>query len=111
MRRQQAHSGHEKGGGCHTLLTLAREDMRNHPRGDAMNTHETELDHQADLLAEAALHELGDTLLDDPDEYAEQCDDVGGYPWLEALVCAHPHDRPLASITRDTPCLDPDIYG
>ncbi|MEQ1663100.1 MAG: hypothetical protein ABL877_10450 [Thiobacillus sp.] len=76
-----------------------------------MNTRETELDHQADLLAEAALHELGNTPLDEPDEYAEQCDDADCYPWLGALVCAHPHAYPLASIMRDTSCLDPDIYG
>lgn len=57
-----------------------------------MNKPDQLLDAQADLLAEVALHELGDTLLDEPDEYAEQCDYAGCYPWLAEVIHAHPHD-------------------
>jgi len=57
-----------------------------------MNKSNQTLDTQADLLAEAALHELGDTPLDEPDEYAEQCNYAGCYPWLAEVIHAHPHD-------------------
>lgn len=55
-----------------------------------MNTPTRILDEQADLVAEAALRELGDTPLDEPDEYAEQCDYAGCYPWLSEVIHAHP---------------------
>ena len=57
-----------------------------------MNKPDQLLDEQADLLAEAALHELGDALLAEPDEYAEQCEYAGCYPWLAEVIHAHPHD-------------------
>jgi hypothetical protein len=57
-----------------------------------MDTKNATLEAQADLLAEEALHELGDTLLDEPDDYAGLCDYAGCYPWLEGVICGHPHD-------------------
>jgi hypothetical protein len=57
-----------------------------------MDTKNATLDAQADRLAEEALHELGDAPLDEPDEYTEQCDYAGCYPWLAEVICAHPHD-------------------
>jgi hypothetical protein len=57
-----------------------------------MDTQNGTLDAQADQLAEEALHELGDVPLDEPDDYAEQCDYAGCYPWLADVICAHPHD-------------------
>lgn len=57
---------------------------------DVMATNNTPQEAQADLLAEEALHELGDTPLDEPDEYAEQCDYAGCYPWLEEVIRAQP---------------------
>ncbi|MDP1927538.1 MAG: hypothetical protein Q8K62_03405 [Thiobacillus sp.] len=52
-------------------------------------------DTQADLLAAEALHELGETPLDEPDEYADQCDYAGCYPWLADVIRAHPHDNAI----------------
>lgn len=49
-------------------------------------------DAQADLLAEETLHELGETPLDEPDEYADQCNYAGCYPWLADVIRSHPHD-------------------
>ncbi|MHB1085929.1 MAG: hypothetical protein ACYCZA_13955 [Thiobacillus sp.] len=60
-----------------------------------MATDNTALDAQADLLAEEALHELGSTPLDEPDEYAQQCDYAGCYPWLEDVLLAQPYDSPI----------------
>ncbi len=77
-----------------------------------MNIKDTALEEQADQLAEEALHELGETPLDEPDEYAEQCNYAGCYPWLEAVICAHPHDNPIHPIAHDDASdLDADIYG
>lgn len=61
-----------------------------------MGTSNSLLNAQADLLAEEALHELGNTPLDEPDEYAQQCDYAGCYPWLKDVICVPPHD----SVTR-----------
>jgi hypothetical protein len=52
-------------------------------------------DLQADMLAEEALRELGETLLDEPDEYADQCDFAGCYPWLAEVMQPHPHDNEM----------------
>jgi hypothetical protein len=52
-------------------------------------------DTQADLLAAEALSELGGTPLDEPDEYADQCDYAGCYPWLADVIRAHPHDNTI----------------
>lgn len=64
-------------------------------QGNAMDTQKEMLEAQADQLAEEALHELGDTLLDEPDEYADLCDYAGCYPWLKDLICVHPHEYPV----------------
>lgn len=66
-----------------------------------MSTDEKALDTQADLLAEEAMKELGATPLDEPDEYAEQCDYAGCYPWLKEVVCAHPHEHLAHPILHD----------
>ena len=49
-------------------------------------------DAQADLLEVEALHELGEIPLDKADEYADQCDYAGCYPWLAEVIHSHPHD-------------------
>lgn len=67
------------------------------------------LDAQADLLAEAALNELGDVLLDEPDEYAEQCDYAGCYPWLAEVIHAHPHDSKQFNPAHGTEGSEDDI--
>lgn len=50
------------------------------------------LEAKADLLAEEALHELGEIPLDEPDDYATQCDYAGCFPWVADVISAHPHD-------------------
>ncbi|MDP2265437.1 MAG: hypothetical protein Q8J70_02685 [Thiobacillus sp.] len=76
-----------------------------------MNTYDTALEQQADLLVEEALHELGATLLDELDEYATQCDYAGCYPWLEDVICAHPHEHPThPTLFDDAADQDPDFY-
>ncbi len=62
-----------------------------------MNIQNEALEACADLLAEEALHELGDILLDEPDDYATQCDYAGCFPWLADVICAHPHDSEILS--------------
>jgi hypothetical protein len=57
-----------------------------------MNKLDQTLETQADRLAEEALCERIDTPLDEPDEYAEQCDYAGCYPWLAEVIHAHPYD-------------------
>jgi hypothetical protein len=48
---------------------------------------ETPPDPQADLLADAALRELGYTPeCDAADEYPDPCDEAGCDPWLAALL-------------------------
>ncbi|MBT9568230.1 MAG: hypothetical protein IV085_08015 [Thiobacillus sp.] len=66
-----------------------------------MNTHDTVLEVQADLLVEEAMKELGATPLDEPDEYSEQCDYAGCYPWLMDVVCAHVHEHPVPPMLHD----------
>lgn len=61
-------------------------------RGHTMHNPNQTLDTQADLLAEEALHELGEIPFDEPDDYSMQCDYAGCYPWLADVICAHPHD-------------------
>lgn len=56
--------------------------------GDTLEISDT----QADLLAAEALHELGEIPLDEADEYADQCDYAGCYPWLAEVIHSHPHD-------------------
>lgn len=76
-----------------------------------MDTRDTALEEQADLLAEEALNELGDTPLDEPDEYAEQCDYAGCYPWLKDVICAHPHEHPVHPVLHDDDAIQaPDFY-
>ncbi|MEW5967906.1 MAG: hypothetical protein AB1720_13075 [Pseudomonadota bacterium] len=38
--------------------------------------------------------------LDDADDYAEQCDYAGCYPWLADFIGAHPYD-PMLRAARD----------
>ncbi len=60
-----------------------------------MNNPNETLDARADRLAEEALNELGTIPLDEPDEYATQCDYAGCFPWLADVICAHPHDSEI----------------
>ena len=62
-----------------------------------MNTQNEILEARADLLAEEALYELGEVALDEPDDYATQCDYAGCFPWLADVICAHPHDSAVLS--------------
>ncbi|MHB1248218.1 MAG: hypothetical protein ACYCZL_02225 [Polaromonas sp.] len=71
-----------------------------------MATNNKVLEAQADLLAEEALHELGTTPLDEPDEYAQQCNYAGCYPWLEDVICVHPHDSVTPSDIRGNNVAD-----
>lgn len=66
-----------------------------------MDTHNATLDAAADALAEKTLHELGETPLDEPDDYTEQCDYAGCYPWLGEVLCAQPHASPVAPALHD----------
>ncbi|MEQ1592635.1 MAG: hypothetical protein ABL892_09630 [Thiobacillaceae bacterium] len=71
----------------------------------------TTLDAKADLLAEAALHELGDTLLDvdEPDEYAGQVDYAGCYPWLADVIYAHPLDGEIRAVLYGMDSTESDL--
>lgn len=69
-----------------------RPNMRN-----TMDTQNETLETQAGLLAEEALHEPGSTPFDEPDEYTEQCNYAGCYPWLAEVICASPHDSVVIS--------------
>ena len=60
-----------------------------------MNIQNETLEARADLLAEEALHELGEITLDEPDDYATQCDYAGCFPWLADVICVHPHDSEI----------------
>lgn len=62
-----------------------------------MNNSIQTLDSLADLLVEEALLELGELPLDEPDDYAMQCDYAGCYPWLADVICSHPHDGVILS--------------
>lgn len=76
-----------------------------------MNAHtETReiADTQADLLAAEALHELGETPLDEPDEYADQCDYAGCYPWLAEVIRSHPHDNSIHVAQHGGDTVDDD---
>jgi hypothetical protein len=77
-----------------------------------MDTRDKTLNARADLLAEEALHELGRTPFDEPDDYAEQCDYAGCYPWLTEFIHAHPHDIAAVSATLDVDAAaaDPDYF-
>ncbi|MDO9221724.1 MAG: hypothetical protein Q7T90_11915 [Thiobacillus sp.] len=67
-------------------------------------------DTQADLLAAEALHELGETPLDEPDEYADQCDYAGCYPWLADVIRAHPHDNAIHAALHAGGTADDDSF-
>lgn len=77
-------------------------------KGNAMDTKNKTLETRADLLAEQALHELGSTPLDEPDEYAEQCNYAGCYPWLAEVICAHPHDSVVLSVRHGSDATEED---
>lgn len=57
-----------------------------------MDTQKQTPEAQADQLADEALHQLGETLLDESDEYAEQCDYAGCYPWLKDIIWVPPNE-------------------
>lgn len=79
--------------------------------GDTMDTRNDALDAQADQLVKEALHELGDAPLDEYDEYAEQCDFAGCYPWLAEVVCARPHDSAtLSALQGDALAIEDTEY-
>lgn len=67
-------------------------------------------DTQADLLAAEALHELGETPLDEPDEYADQCDYAGCYPWLAEVIRSHPHDNAIHVALHAGGATDDDSF-
>jgi hypothetical protein len=75
-----------------------------------MATNHKALDAQADLLAEEALHELGETPLDEPDEYAEQCDYAGCYPWLAEVICAQPHGGVIPIALQRVDAVEDDTH-
>ena len=75
-----------------------------------MTTDHTAREAQADLLAEEALNELGATLLDEPDEYAEQCDYAGCYPWLADVICAKPHGALIHSVLHGDDAVEDDTH-
>ncbi|OGU24315.1 MAG: hypothetical protein A2580_06580 [Hydrogenophilales bacterium RIFOXYD1_FULL_62_11] len=78
-----------------------------------MATHTEPLeisDTQADQLAAEALQELGETLLDEPDEYADQCDYAGCYPWLAEVIRSHPHDNALQGALLANGVADDDSF-
>jgi hypothetical protein len=78
-------------------------------QGEPMDTRNEVLTAQADLLAEEALHELGDVPpLDELDEYAEQCDYAGCYPWLADVICAHPHDSAIRCVLHGGDAAEDD---
>lgn len=66
-----------------------------------MDRQDETRDAQADQLAEDALHELGESSFDEPDEYAGQCDYAGCYPWLADVMLAYPAGSPLQAVFRD----------
>jgi hypothetical protein len=74
-----------------------------------MDTKNEALETQADLLAEEALHELGSTPFDEPDEYAEQCNYAGCYPWLAEVICAHPYESVVLFALRKGNAAEKDM--
>jgi hypothetical protein len=60
-----------------------------------MDKHAETLETLAELPAEEALDEFDFLPPDDPDDYADQCNYAGCYPWLADFICAHPHDTAL----------------
>ena len=81
-------------------------------QGDVVNIQNETLEIRADLLAEEALHELGDIPLDEPDECDVQCDYAGCFPWLADVICAHPHDSVALFVLHggDAAEEDPDYF-
>jgi hypothetical protein len=70
------------------------------------------LEMQADRAVAEALHELAEAPLDDPDDYARQCDFAGCYPWLQEIICVHPHDSPIrAALHNGDAADDQDCYS
>lgn len=74
-----------------------------------MDTKNEALEKQADLLAEEALHELGSTSFDEPDEYTEQCNYAGCYPWLAEVICAHPYESAVLSALHNDNAEEDDM--
>ncbi len=74
-----------------------------------MDTKNEALEKQADLLAAEALHELGSTPADEPDDYTEQCNYAGCYPWLAEVICAHPYESAVRSALHNDYAAEDDI--
>lgn len=74
-----------------------------------MDKQNETLETQVDLLAEEALHELGNAPLDEPDDYAEQCNYAGCYPWLADVICAHPHENVIHAALHGGDAAEDDI--
>jgi hypothetical protein len=72
----------------------------NQTERDAMQ--EDTLEAQVDQLADEALQELGVTSIDLPDEYEDQCNYAGCFPWLREVLCAHPHVETMLSASYDS---------
>jgi hypothetical protein len=64
----------------------------------------------ADMLAAEALRELGETLLDEPDEYADQCDFAGCYPWLAEVMRSHLHDNEIQGVPHSGNLPEDDSF-
>ena len=73
-----------------------------------MNAHNETLEAQADRLAEEALQALGEMPLEEPDEYTEQCNYAGCYPWLAQVISAHPHDSAILSALHGIDAVETD---
>lgn len=73
-----------------------------------MGTQNETLEVQADRLTDEALLVLGGGPLDEPDEYAEQCNYAGCYPWLAQAIWAHPHDSTILSTLHSVDAVEAD---
>ena len=79
---------------CHLRHIFRSEDscFHSNPGTITMDTQKRTPEAQADQLVDEALHQLGDTTLDEPDEYTEQCDYAGCYPWLKDIIWVPPYE-------------------
>jgi len=65
-----------------------------------MDKHTGTPEKKAGQSTEEALDEFDFLPPDDPDDYADQCNYAGCYPWLPDFICAHPHDIALRAARR-----------
>lgn len=54
---------------------------------------------EADAMADAALTELGEIPLDQPDEYADLCEYAGCYPWLGETAFLQRHSEAFSAVS------------